>query len=153
MGAELIAQGHRVTIVHVDGVARYVSDRSIGFAPLPCRAGEHLVLDTYLSKLARPSGPLGLGRMIRATAAMTEAMLEGAPSVLARIGADAVIADAVEPAGALVARRIGLPYVVSVTGLPLLREEDVPPPFLGWRYAPMRWDARAIAAAMPYRIG
>ncbi|RZM37529.1 MAG: glycosyltransferase, partial [Sphingomonas sp.] len=46
------------------------------------------------------------------------------------------IADSVEPAGALVARHLRLPFVTAVTGLPLIREPAVPPPFLGWPYRP-----------------
>ena len=144
IGAELVALGHRVTIVHVGGAARFVTDEAIGFAPLPERIGAE-PLDAYLAKLAQPSGPIGFGRMIRATAAMTAALLDGAPGVLERIGADAVITDAVEPAGPLIARRIGLHHAVAVTGLPLMRDDDVPPPFLGWRHRPGtlgRWRNR-----------
>ncbi|MET0269584.1 MAG: glycosyltransferase [Sphingomonas sp.] len=131
LGAALIAQGHRVTIVHVPGVDRFVTVPGIGFAALP-HAPEPI--DAFFWKLAQPGGPIGLNRMIRATAAMTGTLLRHAPAVLERIGADAVIADAVEPAGPLIAARLGVPHVVSVTGLPLLAEESVPPPFLGWRY-------------------
>lgn len=136
MGAELVALGYRVTVVHVADAARFVTDEAIGFAPLPDRVAGNESLDAYLGKLARPAGMVGLNRMIRATAAMTRALLDGAPRVLERIGADAVIADAVEPAGPLIAQRIGVPYVVGVTGLPLMREENVPPPFLDWAYRP-----------------
>lgn len=135
LGAELVAIGHRVTIVHVGGASRYVTSPQIGFAEL---RGPDVPFDAYLSRLAAPTGPIGLNRMIRATAAITGALLEGAPAVLERIGADAVIADSVEPAGPLVARRVGVPHVVSITGLPLLREDDIPPPFLGWTYRPDR---------------
>lgn len=132
LGRELVALGHRVTIVHVDDMARFVTDPAIGFAAIDAR--EPGALDAYLSLLGRPTGARGLTRMIRATAAMTATLLDGAPAALAQIGAEAVIADTAEPAGAVIAERMRLPFVASVTGLPLLREENVPPPFLGWRY-------------------
>ena len=132
LGRELAALGHRVTIVHVGDVTRFVTDPAIGFAAVD--AGEAGALDAYLSVLGQPTGAFGLTRMIRATAAMTATLLDGAPATLARIGAEAVIADTAEPAGAVVAERLRLPFVASVTGLPLLREDNVPPPFLGWRY-------------------
>jgi len=132
LGRELVALGHRVTIAHVGEMARFVTDPAIGFAGVD--AGEAGQLDAYLTLLGRPTGARGLTRMIRATAAMTATLLDGAPATLRRIGADAVIADTAEPAGALIAERLRLPFVASVTGLPLLREENVPPPFLGWRY-------------------
>lgn len=132
LGAELVARGFRVTIVHLAGAERFVTDPAIGFAPLPGIAADRL--DAYLRRLARPTGPVGFARMIRATAEVSRLLLDRAPVVLDRIGADAIIADAVEPAGPLIAQHMGLPHVVSVTGLPLLREAGVPPPFLGWRY-------------------
>ena len=132
LGRELVALGHRVTIVHVDGVERFVHDSAIGFVAVPAAGGA--TLDAYLDLLGRPTGPRGLPRMISATAAMSGRLLDGVPAAIERIGAQAVIADTAEPAGPLIAARLNLPLVASVTGLPLLREEDVPPPFLGWRY-------------------
>ena len=122
-------------MIHTAGVGRYVGEGALGFAPLD-EAGPAGVLDDYLALLANPTGPVGLGRMIRATAAMTAMLLDGAPAVAARIGADAVLADMAEPAGALMARRMGLPWVATVTGLPLMEEPDVPPPFVDWPYLP-----------------
>lgn len=136
LGAEMRRHGCRVTIVHVEGARRFVVEPGIDFAPLPDTGDGQGSLDAFLDRLARPTGPVGTGRMIRATAALSERLLREAPSVLERIGADAVIADAVEPAGPLIAERLGLPCIASVTGLPLLSERDVPPPFLGWRYRP-----------------
>ncbi|MBW6524825.1 glycosyltransferase [Sphingomonas sp. RHCKR47] len=130
----LIALGHQVSIVHVDGIERFVTDPGIATVRLGADGGA--ALDAYLDLLGRPTGPRGLPRMIAATAGMTARLLDHAPAMLERIGAEAVIADTAEPAGPLIAARLGLPMAASVTGLPLLREEDVPPPFLGWRYRP-----------------
>ena len=104
----------------------------MGFAPLPQSRG----LDAYLALLGDPTGPLGLTRMIRASAAMTAALLDGAPAVAARIGADAVLADMAEPAGPVVAARLGVPCVATVTGLPLMDDPGVPPPFTDWPWLP-----------------
>ena len=132
LGGELARLGHRVTFVHLGEAAGLVGDPAMGFAVIDGRGGASL--SAYHAMLAEPTGPIGLPRMIRATAAMTALLLDRAPAVLARIGAAAVIADAAEPAGPLIAARLDLPLVGSVTGLPLLCEPEVPPPFLGWRY-------------------
>ena len=129
VATELVALGHRVTFVHVEGADRYLQPDD-GFASI----GGAGVLDRYLVRLARPTGMVGLNRMIAATASITALLLDSLPATLARIGADAVVADSAEPAGGLVARHLGLPYVTSVTGLPLLREPEMPPPFVGWSY-------------------
>jgi len=138
LGSALTTHGYRVTVVHLADVARFVTMPGIGFAGLEAASARTVSIDAYLAKLADPTGPVGLTRMIRSTAAMTAMLLDGAPDVLRAIGVDAVIADSAEPAGALIAQRLGVPHVVSITGLPLLREPNVPPPFLGWRYRPDR---------------
>lgn len=138
IGAALVDLGHRVTFVHVPEVKNYVSEPKIGFEALPGAVATTGTLADYYAKLADPTGLVGLTRMIRATAAMTTGLLDHAPAALERIGVDAVIADAAEPAGPLIARRVGVPYAVTITGLPLFREPDVPPPFLDWDYRPDR---------------
>ncbi|GAA3715562.1 glycosyltransferase [Sphingomonas cynarae] len=134
LGSALMDLGHRVTIVHQPDVAPLITDPRVGFTAIPDVTDVERSLRRFNATLAAPTGPVGLTRMIRATAAISERLLDQAPSVLRRIGADTVIADSAEPAGALIAQTLGLPMIVSVTGLPLLGEEGVPPPFLGWRY-------------------
>ncbi len=136
LGVALVATGARVTLVHMAEVASLVPDSPVEFAALGHPADRQGLLAQHLLTLAQPSGPVGLPRMIRSTAAMTGVLLEALPAALSRLGVDAVIADSVEPAGALVARLLRLPFVTAVTGLPLLREPAVPPPFLGWAYRP-----------------
>ncbi|RZM36641.1 MAG: glycosyltransferase [Sphingomonas sp.] len=136
LGTSLVEAGWKATIVHLADVAPLVPECGVGFAALDHPADCPGLLIDYYRKLAQPSGPVGLPRMIRGTASMTELLLEALPAALSRLGVDAVLADSVEPAGALVARHLRLPFVTAVTGLPLLREPMVPPPFLGWAYRP-----------------
>ncbi len=136
LGAALVAMGTEVTMVHIADMAPLVSDPAVRFAALDHPGDRGGVLAKHLSTLAQPSGLIGLPRMIRSTASMTGLLLEALPAALTRLGVDAVIADSVEPAGALVARHLRLPFVTAITGLPLLREPTVPPPFLGWTYRP-----------------
>lgn len=131
LATALAARGHRATIVHVAGTRRFLRTGPVGFAPLPDRSE---ALDDFHHTLARATGPVGMVRMIRATAGLTEALLADAPEVIGATGADAILADAVEPAGPLIAARLGLPLVSAVTGLPLLRDDSVPPPFVSWPY-------------------
>ncbi|MEG8047496.1 glycosyltransferase [Sphingomonas aerolata] len=134
LGTSLVAAGHRVTLVHMADVAAMLPRGDVAFAPLDHPADRQGLLAEHYRKLAQPSGPVGLPRMIRSTAAMTELLLAALPATLTRLGVNAVVADSVEPAGALVARHLGLPFVTAITGLPLLREPMIPPPFLGWAY-------------------
>lgn len=136
LGAALAAMNTKVTVVHLADAAALVTDPVVGFAALDHPADREGRLAKYMSILAQPSGLIGLPRMIRNTASMTGLLLEALPAALTRLEIDAVIADSVEPAGALVARHLRLPFVTAVTGLPLLREPSIPPPFLGWTYRP-----------------
>lgn len=136
LGAALAMTGSKITVIHIAEAATLVSDSAVRFAALDHPADREGVLSKYISILAQPSGLFGLPRMIRSTASMTRMLLEALPATLTKLGIDAVIADSAEPAGALVARHLRLPFVTAVTGLPLLREPTVPPPFLGWAYRP-----------------
>jgi zeaxanthin glucosyltransferase len=138
----LVARGYRVTFVHMEDARVLVAGASADFHAVGAARLGPGALDRYVARLARSTGPLGLPAMIRATAAITAALLDELPDALGAIGADAVIAEAAEPAGALAARKLGLPFVTSHTGLPLNRERGVPPPFVGWRYEAGEWAAR-----------
>jgi UDP:flavonoid glycosyltransferase YjiC (YdhE family) len=136
LGTTLASTGSRITVVHIAEAASLVSSSAVRFAAIDHPADHEGSLAKHMYTLANPSGFIGLPRMIRSTATMTRLLLETLPSALTRLDIDAVIADSVEPAGALVARHLRLPFITAVTGLPLLREEMVPPPFLGWAYRP-----------------
>jgi len=134
LAAKLVERGHHVTFLHIADAAAMVP--GFDFEPVGARTHGLGALQRYTDQLARAARPAGFLNMIRATAAMTEMLLADLPDALARIGAEAVIADSTEPAGGLVARHLGLPWATSVTGLPLLREPLVPPPFVDWPYQP-----------------
>lgn len=86
--------------------------------------------------MAKLNGPFGMRAMLRDVAGLTDMLCREAPATLSGIGADAVIADQMEPAGGLVAEHLGLPFVTTATGLPINREPGIPPPYLSWRYEP-----------------
>lgn len=133
LAGELAGRGHLVSFVHMVDAEPLVADGA-EFRAVGAEGFGPGALALYGRRLARAGGPLGLPAMIRASAAITAMLLDEAPAALEAIGAEAVLAEAAEPAGALVARRLGLPFVTTHTGLPLNREPGVPPPFVGWRY-------------------
>lgn len=144
----LEGRGHRVTFLQMRDAAALLE--GFGFAEVGSGTHGPGALRNYTDILARAERPTGFLAMIRATAAITRMLLDDLPAALDRIGADAVIADSTEPAGGMVARRLGLPWATSVTGLPLLREAAVPPPYIGWPY---RDDEAGLARnATGYRI-
>jgi zeaxanthin glucosyltransferase len=134
LGDALAARGHDVTFVQRPEVGRWLSRRdalsfeAIGPGPEP--------LDHIIARAASPSFPIGVMRVVQDMAEATRRMARQAPEVLRRIGADAVVVDQMEPAGAIVADRLGLPFVSVAAAVCLEREPAFPPAMLGWRYDP-----------------
>jgi len=96
--------------------------------------------------MARISGVIGLGGVMKGMVRFTDTFCREAPALLERIGADAVLVDQLEPGGALVAEHLGLPFASLAVALPINREPGVPPPFVGWPYDPTPRGSRRNAA-------
>ncbi|HZY19008.1 MAG TPA: nucleotide disphospho-sugar-binding domain-containing protein [Ramlibacter sp.] len=140
LAAPLLARGHRVTWLAPADVRAWLGDRRIGFVPLGAATHPPGSLGRVIARAARPGGPWGLKRVIADMAAATRMLCEELPAALERLGADAVLADEMEAAGALAAQALGLPYVSVACALPVNREPGLPLPVMPW--APAAGDAR-----------
>lgn len=122
LGRGLVRRGHRVTIcTDFDAPAFDSTGLDVrGFAP-----------DAGQGALARSPGAFAA---IGAMRQRFDRLCDWLPGVFQDLGADAVVADQVEPAGALSAIRLGLPYASLAAALPLNREPGLPPPYVGWRF-------------------
>jgi zeaxanthin glucosyltransferase len=127
----LTRRGHECFLVaHPD---TQVPDR--GFRPLFIDPALCQWTPQKFSTHARSSGlPFGIGRLVRDMTAITDSLCLGAPSLLREHGIDGVVSDQMEPAGALVAAHLGLPYVTLAAAAPINREPLMPLPVLPWRY-------------------
>jgi zeaxanthin glucosyltransferase len=140
LGEALVARGHRVTFVQRPEVADWLSGRDalsfaeIGPGPEP--------LGRVVARAANPRFPFGVTRVVKDMAEATRRLAREAPDVVRRIGADAILVDQMEPAGALVAERLGLPFVSVAAALGMEREPELPLPMLAWRYDP---SARGVS--------
>lgn len=134
LARELAARGHRPIFVHMSDAAAMLDGESAGHHAVGASTHGAGALEDYRRLLARAPRLSGFLPMLRATAAMSAMLLEELPAAFQQIGADAIIADESEPAGALAAIRAGLPWITSVTALPLLRDPAIPPPFVRWPY-------------------
>ncbi|MBA1276588.1 glycosyltransferase [Stutzerimonas stutzeri] len=139
IAAELLARGHRVTVVQQADVAAALRHPSLGFHRIGAGSHPPGSLTAVIERAARPGGPWGIRRVIADMAAATEMYCREAPAVLRAIGADAIIADQMEPAGGLVAEHLGLPFVSVACALPVNREAFVPLPVMPWRYRATAW--------------
>jgi MGT family glycosyltransferase len=134
LAGELIDRGHQASFVHQSDVARLVSDARIGFEPVGASSHPPASLEASVDRMAQLGAVAGVREMIRDVASATDMLCREAPAALRRLGVDAVVADQMEAAGGLVAKHLGLPFVTTATGLPINREQGVPPPYVPWGY-------------------
>lgn len=137
LAAALGRRGHRATFVLNAGGRRLVAAPGLAVEEVPRRPEEaKLDLAAVIRRAARPNGVFGVLRTVSDTAALTDALCAGAPGILRRIGAEAVIGDQMEAAAGLVADHLGLPLVSVAGALPINSAPGVPLPFLGWPFDP-----------------
>lgn len=121
LGHALTERGHDVIFVHQEQ-ARPLADRfAPAFAAIPVGA------------LADHKGVRGT---VREMARQTDMLCRHAPGIVRALGADAILADQLEPAGGLIADHLDLPFASFATALPIDREPKMPPPYVGWPYDP-----------------
>ena len=128
----LIDQGHRAIFVDFPGAERLLADPRIGFLALPgARPG---ALEQSTGRLVGQSGLWNLPGLLGDMRARFASFAAGLPAALAGIGADRLVVDQLEPAGGLVARHLGLPFLSVACALPIDRDPALPPPFTGWSW-------------------
>jgi len=121
----LIARGHRITFIQQTDVSTLLTDRRIGFFPLGLTSHPAGSLAHTLQLAAHPLGPSML-KLISEMARSSDMLCRELPVVLNTLAVDGVIVDQMEPAGALAAEALDLPYVSVACALPLNREADFP---------------------------
>jgi zeaxanthin glucosyltransferase len=129
----LRARGHAVT-AFIDRSAAALLRGKLSVCPLDLPAAG--ALEPHLPSAG---GGGGLAATVRAMAQRTRALCAVLPHALGEAGVEAVLADQTEAAGGLVARHLALPYASIACALPLNREDDVPPPYVGWHYGSTPW--------------
>jgi zeaxanthin glucosyltransferase len=96
----------------------------------------------FLAHSRSPGLPLGIWRLVSDMAAITDSLCAQAPELLRAHAIDGIVADQLEPAGALVAEFLRLPYVSLAAAAPINREPLVPLPVLPWPYEDADWAIR-----------
>lgn len=130
----LIARGHQITFIQQTDVSALLTDNRIGFFPLGLASHPAGSLAHTLQLAAHPLGPSML-KLINEMARSTDMLCRELPVVLSTLAIDGVIVDQMEPAGALAAEALNLPYVSVACALPLNREADFPLAVMPFDYA------------------
>ena len=138
----LVDRGHRVTFVAQADARPKLERPGIGYAAVGARSHPPGRLARMTARLGGTTGLFGISGVIRDMADTTEMLCHEVPDVLRHIHAGAVISDQTEPAGGLVARHVGLPFVSVANALLIDREPEIPPAFVGWDYDPTPWGVQ-----------
>ena len=122
---QLQQHGHRVTFIQQADVGALLDLPAADFAAIGTDTHPPGSLAAVVRRAASPR-PFGIRRVIADMAASTELFCREAPAVLRALEVEAVLADQMEPAGALLAEHLGLPFVSIACALPFNREPLVP---------------------------
>jgi zeaxanthin glucosyltransferase len=139
LGRELIARGHRVTMIQMEDVRERAHAEGLEFLPIGHVDHPPGSLPESLAQLGRLRGLAALRFTIRAVAKTTEMICRDAPEAIRGAGIDMLLVDQTEPSGGSVAEYLELPFVTICNALALNREPMVPPPFTDWRYRETWW--------------
>lgn len=121
----LIEQGHRITFFQQADVRSLIRSPAIGFYTLGAKTHPAGTLRHTLSLAAKPLGP-SMFRLIDDMAKSTALFCRELPAACRALSIDGIIVDQMEPGGALVAKKLDLPYVSVACALPLNREAGLP---------------------------
>ncbi len=136
LGRELMARGHRVTVLHMADLKSRVSAEDLDFIPIGATDHPLGSLADSLAELAKRQGLSALRFTIDAVRKTTEMMCRDAPTAIRSGGIDVLLVDQTEPAGGAIADHLGIPFITVCNALLLTEELDVPPPFTSWSYRP-----------------
>ncbi|TFY98444.1 glycosyltransferase [Ramlibacter rhizophilus] len=142
VASHLVSRGHRLSWLQQADARQALRDPRIGFVALGASSHPPGSLGGLMARAAAPGSPWGLRRVIQDMAAGTRMLCRELSGALRSLGAEAVLADPMEAAGALVARGLGLPYASLSCAMPLNREPGLPLAVMPWRPAPDAQDWR-----------
>ena len=132
LGRELIARGHRATVIHLADLEPQVLSEGLEFTAIGQTDHPHGSLPVSLAKLGQLQGLAALRFTIQAVRKTTEMICRDAPDAIRAARIDMLLVDQTEPAGGTVAEHLGLPFITICNALMLNREPGVPPPFTPW---------------------
>ncbi|PQL05977.1 glycosyltransferase [Pantoea ananatis] len=133
LAQELVARGHRVTFIQQYDIKHLIDSETIGFHSVGTDSHPPGALTRVLNLAAHPLGPSML-KLINEMARTTDMLCRELPQAFNDLAIDGVIVDQMEPAGALVAEALGLPFISVACALPLNREPDMPLAVMPFEY-------------------
>lgn len=135
LGREIQARGHRVTVFQVSDLEDTVRRTGLEYQAIGEKEFPPGRYNDHLAHLGTLKGLAALRYTIWFFAFKSRMLFVEAPDLIRKLGIDLLLVDEVEPAGAIVAEHLHLPYVTLSNALTVYPESGIPPIFTRWRYS------------------
>jgi zeaxanthin glucosyltransferase len=135
LGRELQRQSHRVTIFQIPDLEDAVRRTGLKYQAIGEQTFPPGRYNEQLARLGTLEGLAALRYTLSFFALESQMLFVEAPEAIRRAGINLLLVDEVEPAGATIAERLGLPYVTLSNALVIHWETSIPPIFTAWVYS------------------
>ena len=139
LALELLRRGHQVVLFTVADGARRLAGLPLELVIIGADAFPLGSVDRAYAELGRLSGLAGLRFSVAYFRRELAMLHDQLPAAMTAAGIQALLVDQVSPAGAMVAEKLGLPFVTISNALPINREAAVPPYFTDWLPSRAPW--------------
>ena len=135
LGRELQSQGHRVTVFQIPDLEDAVRRTGLEYYAIGEQSFPLGRYNQHLAHLGTLKGLAALRYTIWFFAFKSQMLLAEAPEAIRAAGINLLLVDEVEPAGAIVAEYLSLPYVTLSNALVVYANVNCPPIFTSWVYS------------------
>ena len=125
-------RGHDAVFIQMADVGPRVRRAGLAFVPIGAADHPEGSLAPSLEALGRLHGRAALRHVVEAVSRTTAMFCREGVDALRDARVDGVLVDQTEPVGALLAERLGVPWITVCNALLVNREPGVPPPFTPW---------------------
>lgn len=134
----LQAKGHTVLALQMAYFEEVVRRSGLEYCPIGEKAFPPERVEQFYKRLGALRGRTLLRSTISWFCERSQMCMSEAPELLRRAGVEFLLVDQVEPAGACVAERLGIPYVTLSNALLTNMEPGIPPLVTTWTYSQNR---------------
>jgi MGT family glycosyltransferase len=135
LGRELQARGHVVTVFQVSDLEEAVRATGLEYREIGEKQFPQGSYNDHLAYLGTLKGLAALRYTISFFAFKSRMLFTEGPDLVRGLGINLLLVDEVEPAGAILAEYLRLPYVTLSNALTVYRDTNIPPVFTTWKFS------------------
>jgi MGT family glycosyltransferase len=139
LALELKRRGHQLVVFTVADAARRLAGLPLELVTIGVEAFPLGSVEAAYAELGRLSGVAGLRYSVAYFRRELAMLHDQLPAAITAAGIQLLLVDQLSPAGAMVAEKLGIPFVTISNALPINREASVPPYFTGWLPSRAPW--------------